>query len=102
MQLTNHAKDRIHQRCGLPKASSERLAEKALSEGFTHKDTPGRLHRYMDSLYLKEKTANNIRVFNRSVFIFCEDILITVFPLPKEFWRVEDKLKRRRNESESE
>lgn len=96
MYLTAHSQDRIRERCGLPKSSAEKLVAKALTDGIPHKDTAGRLNRYITSLYLKERSANNIRIYHRFIYIFHAETLITVFPLPNEFHRTEDKLKQKK------
>lgn len=60
------------------------MAEKALNEGVAHSQTRGRLNRYLDKLYLDHGKANNTRLYGEHVFIFCNDVLITVFHLPRD------------------
>ena len=83
--ITNHAKDRLKERCGLPKRAKKRTAEKALAEGMRHSECNGRLKRYVDYLFLSYNLANNIRIYGNYVYIFRYEKLITVMTLPKSF-----------------
>ena len=88
MNLTNHAKTRMKQRCGLSKKSSKRMAEKALECGIKHSETTGRLHKYMSGLYVAHKRKGaDIRIYGDKVYIFCEDVLITVLQVPSDLTR---------------
>ena len=88
MQVSNHATDRMSERCGLNKKSSERLSKLALENGISHNDTVGSLNRYLTKLFFYNKTANNIRIYGEYVYIFCDDILITVIPLDNKYKKV--------------
>lgn len=90
--VTDHAAKRTKERVGLPKRVVWKNAERALSDGIKHGQTRGALRRYLDGLYFKRETANNIRVYCDYVYIFHNEMLITVFPLPKEYKRTADKL----------
>ena len=83
--VTKHGKKRIKQRCKVSKKSAYKLAEKALKKGITHSETRGSLNRYLTSLYFKNQTANNIRIYNFKVFIFIGSVLITVLDLPAKY-----------------
>lgn len=84
--LTRHGKKRMKQRLGLGKSPKTLLliADKALSKGITHKQTTGKLRRYLDSMYLSYHTGNNMRIWSNRVFIFRDMTLITVIPLPSK------------------
>ena len=88
MNMSNHATDRMSERCGLNKKSSERLSKLALENGISHNDTVGSLNRYLTKLFFYNKTANNIRIYGEDVYIFCDDILITVIPLDNKYKKV--------------
>ena len=81
--VTDHAAKRTKQRAGLPKA---------LQNGIRHEETKGALRRYLDSVYLKRETANNIRIYCNNVYLFHNEMLITLYPLPPEFRRIATKL----------
>lgn len=84
MHLTRHAYERGKQRLGLPKRALDRLAPKALQHGTSARDYVGRMRRYLDSVYHYNERANNVRVYGEHVFVFDNDTLITVFPVPND------------------
>lgn len=100
--LTEHAKDRGKERLGLAKAALLRTAEIALRDGFKHRELSGPLRRYVDGLYLKRGTANNIRIHGEQVFVFDGDKLITVHPAPQHLRPHLAKLRRHREEDQSQ
>jgi len=81
--ITDHARRRLKERVGLPKRAMQRMADRALQEGQCHRDARGRARRYLDRLYLKEETANQIRVHGAFVYLFEDRRLITVLPALK-------------------
>ena len=84
MEVREHAKKRMRERCGLPKRAIERNAEIALRDGLKHAECTGRLKKYVDYLFLSHKKGGKIRLFNNHVYIFTvKEELITVVPLPK-------------------
>ena len=96
MHLTNHASERIKERVGIPKRSQLAVIDRAFAEGIKHSETKGSLHRYLDRLYLQERTANNLRVYNYNVYLFRDDVLITVIPLNQKHYSACDKFKRKK------
>jgi hypothetical protein len=89
--ITIHASKRISQRQGLRKRSFHRRVEKALQFGMGVNDTRGNLRKYLYNLsintilYGKEP---KVLVHSGHVYIFtAADVLITTWPLPKEFTR---------------
>ena len=95
--VTNHAKQRGKDRLGINKKAVDRIADKALEYGLRHLETQGNLKTYIDKLYLSHKNANNIRIHNRQVFLFRDNVLITILNLPKNLVKIADKLKKRLN-----
>ena len=98
--VTAHAQKRTKERVGLPKRAVEKNAERALREGITHAETSGSLRRYMDSLFLTKRTANQLRIYCGNVYLFCNDVLITVVPLPQKYRATAEGIKKRRNRHE--
>lgn len=78
MNVSNHAKERIKERCGFNKNATERMVNKAYEEGITHRQTKGRLNKWVTSLYFKNKSDNNIRLYGDKAYIFCGSVLVTV------------------------
>lgn len=101
MEVTRHANKRIRKRVGLPKSAVQNNARKALLYGITRDETSGGLRRYLDYLWYQHGTANNIRIYCGSVYIFCEDVLVTVFPLPEKFRKRAQDLKNKKEEREN-
>lgn len=88
-RLTKHGKKQVVLRCGFKGKrnagkKAEKLADRALNRGVTHTETKGRLNNYLNALYLKYRKASNLRIFDRMVFVFDDDVLITVLYLPPE------------------
>lgn len=81
-KITDHALKRMKERCGIHRSAAQRLSDKAYTDGISHGETNGRLNKYITALYFQECTANNIRIFADKVFIFNDNVLITVIPLP--------------------
>jgi len=98
-RVTNHAAKRTKERLGIPKRISEKNAEKALQFGIRHSETSGGLHRYISSLYWKQQTANNVRIYCGNVYIFHDETLITVFPLPQKYRKTAEQIRRKLHES---
>lgn len=92
MNISNHARKRMKERCGFNRKAQDRMAEKAFGEGITHKRTKGRLHKWVTSLFFKNCNANNIRLYGDNAYIFCGETLVTVIPIPsnlkKDFERM--------------
>lgn len=80
--VSKHAEQRMKERLGLNKRSIARIAEKAYMNGIRRKDTKGMLSKWIDGVYLKNKNANNIRLYGDMLYIFCDNILVTVFQIP--------------------
>ena len=96
VQMTRHSVKRGRERIGIPKASCERNAQKALDLGVTHGETRGGLNRYLTSIYFNNERVNNIRVYNRFVYLFSGSKLVTVMALPKKYHDAADKLQKKK------
>lgn len=94
--LTDHGEKRVRKRMGLGKKVAPNVANKALELGITHSEVTGSLKKYLDKLYLSHHNANNIRIYNRNIFLFHNDILVTVIDLPSNHFHTVDKLKTKR------
>ena len=97
--VTKHATRRTKERLGLPKKTADANAEKALKGGFHRTQAKNGLRRYLDAIWYRYPPVNNIRVYHRHIYIFNDDILITVMNLPKKYFDVADKLERVVNEA---
>lgn len=84
-RVTRHADKRMRKRIGINRSAVERMARKAMTEGYTRYDFHGSLRRYLDALYHYNNSANNIRVWGEKVWIFSDSTLITVLDLPQRY-----------------
>ncbi len=92
MNVSSHAKRRLKERCGFNKKSCDRMAEKAFRDGITHKQTKGRLNKWITRLFFNNCNANNIRIYGDNAYIFCGETLVTVVPVPVSLKRDMDKM----------
>lgn len=83
--ITNHGNKRMKERIGLNSKSRNKVCNRALSDGISHKETSGSLRRYLDKIYLSYRRSNNTRIYNQKIFIFHNQTLITVLDLPNNF-----------------
>lgn len=93
IEVSRHAYERLHERCGLSRKAATRIAEKAFYIGMKHSDTKGQINRWITSLYFNNKNANNIRLYGNFAYIFCNKILVTVLEIPnnlKNRWKSKD------------
>jgi hypothetical protein len=95
--VTNHAKDRTKERLGLSKKCAEKNAQKAFEYGVKHSEVTGSLRRYLDSVYLRHRNSNNTRIYNRKLYLYNENILVTIMNLPNKYSELADKLQRKKN-----
>lgn len=71
MTITEHAKQRMKERCGFNSKTAERMAKKAFYGGITHAQTKGKLNKWVTSLYFKNVKSNNIRIYWENCYILC-------------------------------
>lgn len=81
IHITDHAYQRAKERLSWGKETIERMAKKAYFEGIKHKDTKGKLNKYITSLWSERKTANNIRIYGENIYLFSRNVLLTVYHL---------------------
>ena len=84
-KVTRHADKRMRKRVGVNRSAVEKIARRALADGYTRHDFQGSIRRYLDYLYHYNEEANNIRVYAEKVWIFSDNILITVLDLPQRY-----------------
>lgn len=82
--LTKHGKKRITERVGISSGDAKRNARRAYRHGIHHSETSGELCAWLNSRYFKYKTGSHMRVFRGFLYIFHNDVLITVYAIPKE------------------
>lgn len=85
VRITDHAYDRMKERLGWNHKAGERMAQKAFEQGVTHGETRGSLHRYLDGIFLSYRNANCMRIYGEAIFLFADNVLITVYALPTRY-----------------
>jgi hypothetical protein len=94
--VTDHAFKRCKERAGWNETAAQRMADLALQDGLKHAEARGKLKRYFDALYLAQRSANNVRIYGRHVFVFFDRLLITLMHLDHEHVRAVEKLTQRK------
>lgn len=99
INITDHARDRIRERVGLPKKAVDGNVVAAFEYGVTHKEATGRLRKYFEYLFLSQGNVGaNIRLYGNNVYIFTRNnMLVTVLPLPNAHKAAVRKIIKRRD-----
>lgn len=100
MKLTRGGENRTLRKVGGSKKSVERIAEKALKFGINQTEVSGNLSSYLNKITLRNKRADSIKIYNRKIYIFKGETLLSVLDLPHNKYVIENKLKNRRKEQE--
>ena len=79
--VTDHAKKRIKER--VSKTDYEKLFEKVLKDGYDRKCFVGSFKRYLDKLCIDRKS--NVKLYNRKIYVYSNNVLITVLEIPKHY-----------------
>lgn len=82
--ITEHAEERMIKRCGIKKKSIDRIVDKVLENGYSHNQLKGRLKKWVDSLWFKNKSANNIKLYGDKAYIFIDNKLVTTLQIPND------------------
>lgn len=93
--LTKHSISRMQERCGVTKKNAPVVARRAYRTGFTHSQTSGELHKFLDSIYLSQKKGTNMRIYGNAVYVFKGDVLITVIRIPDNLMNEVKQIKER-------
>ena len=99
INVTAHAKHRAIKRCGIKGKGVDRLARIAFENGLTHADVSGSLKGYITSLYNFNGQANNIRMYGDKIYIFCNDVLVTVYDTPRRFQNTVNAIMRKKRDN---
>ncbi len=81
--LTRHGKKRLVERAGVTKKKAKKLADRVYRIGIVHSETRGELHKFISTIYFKQRTANNIKFWNDKVYLFRNNVLITAYSVPQ-------------------
>lgn len=95
--ITDHAYERGKERIGLGKVALNRYALKAYQQGLTHGQTKGRLHKYITKIWYNNKKVDNIRIYGEHIYLFHQNILITVYHTPNHLRQLAKHLKQNKS-----
>ena len=95
IQVSRHAEKRMRERCGLNRKAVERMAQKAFDKGIKRSQTKGNLNKWVTGLWSRNKSADNIRLYGDKVYIFCDNVLVTVMQIPRDLVKDMEYLVRR-------
>ena len=84
IRITFHAYDRAKERLRWKVKVLDKMAEKAFLEGVKHKDTRGALNKYLNEIWSNHKKSDNVRIYGEVIFLFANNVLITLYQLPYE------------------
>ena len=73
--------DRMLERGGLNRKSIQRIANQVYSNGYPIERTKGRLRKWMYKISKSNSSAQNLRIYGDKLYIFSNDVLITVFKI---------------------
>ena len=82
--VTRHAADRMRERGGLNRKSIQRIANQVYFNGYPIERTKGRLRKWMYKISKSNPSAQNLRIYGDKLYIFSNDVLITVFNIPND------------------
>ena len=82
---TKHAYDRAKQRLGWKKSVLEKMMGRAIEQGFEHGQTKGRLKKHLNQLWKDYRICNNMRIHGEVLFVFKDNLLITVYRLDNKY-----------------
>ena len=83
-KITKHAYERAKERFKWKPKTLDRMVPKAFENGITHAETKGQLKKYLDSLWHRNKSVNNIRIYGEDVYFFSDYTLITLYRIPSD------------------
>lgn len=86
VQFTQHSIERSKERFCKGHKSMERNAEMAFSNGKSPSEFPKEIRKYLENVLLKSK-ANTVKVWGNNVYLFYNDVFITVFPMNQKILR---------------
>lgn len=94
IHITDHAYQRMKERCGWNKKAGARMADLAFNNGIRHQDTKGSLHRFIDKIYLSHQNASKLVLYGQAVFIFGRgNVLVTVYAVPSRLRKMVPSIK---------
>ena len=80
-RATKHAYNRARQRLGWPKSALENMMPTVFGRGVTRNSAKGELAKFIKKKWFENKRANNIRIYGEVVYLFHDNVLITMYQI---------------------
>ena len=96
MIVTTHAKKRVQSRVKVNAGMVSKIVQRAFKRGLKHNQTCGELRSFCDGLFLSQRNANNMRIYNKIVYLFRGTKLLTAIKLPNELIQIEQNIRHER------
>lgn len=86
VQFTTHSVCRMGERVSKNHKTMEKNADSALNKGKDPKDFPKEIRKYLENV-ASQNIGNFVKVFGNNIYIFNQNVLITVFPMKQSLLR---------------
>jgi hypothetical protein len=83
MQVSKHAEKRIRKRLGIPRKAIAKFIDEAETRGTPLNQFKGRVKKFYDAISIRHSAGNKTFSYRDYLFIMQDDILITVYEVPK-------------------
>lgn len=93
IELTMHAQIRIKERCGAKGDNITKIANSAYFKGKGIQECEKRIGKYLQAI-LKHSQGNYIKLWKNNIFIFRDEKLLTVYPIPQKILSSSNKKRR--------
>lgn len=102
VRLTDHAKDQLKERAGLPAAACQKAAVTAWENGVRQNEVAGALARFLGAM-ARDYPGKDVRVYAEKVWCFHPNgALITVMHLQRQYVSAANKAQARKREEDRE
>lgn len=82
--ISDHAYERLKERCGWKKKTANRMIRKVVDEGTEWKETKGYIRHFIDGKMDREKCADQAILYGMFLYIFSNNTLLTVLRVPRK------------------
>lgn len=94
--VSEHALRRSKERLGLNTNATLRAACNALKKGFRRHEAAGDFYKYLEHQWLMYERHLDLLVWGEHIYIFDDNVLVTMYLMPNKYKRVAVKIATRR------
>lgn len=96
--ITNHARLRAKQRFNWRLESLKRMAIRSIKSGLDVTNANGKIQKYINNLAINHNgRANNVKIYGEQIYLFRDEVLLTVLHLPNELKSISRKTRGRKH-----